>query len=133
LLLAAVLNYLFSFLQWYLAVNAGINISLMKLFKMRRQGIPAHQILENLVKAKHFGLDINWEQLQKHNQAGGNLYNVVDGMVRGKQFGLKIPFQRAVNADLQKIDIQKAVNIIAEYRGLEKRKLKFQDPLNQMN
>ena len=123
LFLAGILNHIFSFLQWYLAVNVGINISLMKLLRLRRQGIPANRILENLVKAKHFGLEVDWDQLQKHHETGGDLYNVVDGMVKGRQYGLHIPFHRAADADLQKIDIPKAISIIANHRGLEKQNL----------
>ncbi len=121
LVIGGILNYLFSFLQWYMAVNTGIKISLGRLLRLRRQGVPANRILENLVKAKHFNLDVGWEQLQNHHEAGGDLYNVIDGMVKGRQYGLDIPFERAASADLQKIDIPKAVMIIAEHRGLEPR------------
>ena len=120
LAVAGILNYLFSFLQWYMAVNAGIHISLLRLFRLRRQGIPANRILENLEKAKHFNLDVTWDQLQKHNQSGGNIYNVIDGMVKGKLYGLRIPFERAAKADLQHIDISEAVSIIASHKNLKK-------------
>jgi uncharacterized protein YqfA (UPF0365 family) len=118
--LAGIINYLFSFLQWYLAVNAGIKISLTQLFIMRRKGIAVNRILDNLVKAKHFNLPVSWEQLQKHHEKGGDLYNVMDGMVRGKMYGLNITFERAALADLQKINIPDGVEIIARHRGLHK-------------
>lgn len=116
--LAGILNYIFSFLQWYLAVNAGIKISLTQLFKMRRKGIAVNRILDNLVKAKYFNMEVSWEELQKHHENGGDIYNVMDGMVRGKMYGLNITFERAALADLQKINIPKSVEIIARHRGL---------------
>jgi uncharacterized protein YqfA (UPF0365 family) len=66
--LAGIINYLFSFLQWYLAVNAGIKISLTQLFIMRRKGIAVNRILDNLVKAKHFNLPVagnNFKSIMK--------------------------------------------------------------------
>lgn len=103
-----------------MAVNAGIKISLTRLFRMRRKGIPVNIILDNLVKAKHFNLPVSWDQLHKHHERGGDLYNVMDGMVRGKLYGFNITFERAALADLQKINIPEAVEIIARYRGLNK-------------
>jgi uncharacterized protein YqfA (UPF0365 family) len=120
IILAGILNYIFSFLQWYMATSAGIKISLAQLFKMKRRGIPVNRILDNLVKARYFNLPVSWDHLQKLHENGGDLYNVTDGMVKGKLYGINITFERAVQADQQKINIPEAVEIIARYRGLNK-------------
>jgi uncharacterized protein YqfA (UPF0365 family) len=119
LVIAGMLNYLFSFLQWYMAVNAGINITLLQLGRMRRKGLPVNSIMDNLIKARHFGIDISMEQLIEHHRKGGDVYNLVDGLVRAKKYGLNVTLARAQKADLQKIRIIDAVDQIAETRGLK--------------
>lgn len=118
LIVAGVLNYLFSFLQWYMAVQSGIKISLGQLFRMRRQGMPVNVLLDNLIKARQFGIDVTIEQLYLHHKKGGDVYNLVDGLVRARRYGLIIPLERARKADLMKIRLPEAVDIIARNRGL---------------
>jgi uncharacterized protein YqfA (UPF0365 family) len=118
LILAGVLNHLFSFLQWYMAVNSGIKISLGQLFRMRKKGMPVNVLLDNLIKARQFNIDVTIEQLYLHHKKGGDVYNLVDGLVRARRYGLLIPFDRARKADLMKIRLPEAVDIIAQNRGL---------------
>jgi uncharacterized protein YqfA (UPF0365 family) len=95
LVLASIFNYLFSFLQWYMAVNAGIKIALGRLFAMRRKGYPVNVLMDNLIKAKQFNIPVDLEQLYEHHQKGGDVYNLIDGMARAKKYGLIIPLEKA--------------------------------------
>ncbi|MBN2172605.1 MAG: flotillin-like FloA family protein [Bacteroidales bacterium] len=120
MVLAGILNYLFSFLQWYMAINSGIKISLNQLLIMRRKGMPVNTIMDNLIKARHFGVEVELEQLYEHHKKGGDIYNLIDGLVKAKKYGLEVTLERAQKADLQKIKISDAVEQIAEERGLKR-------------
>jgi uncharacterized protein YqfA (UPF0365 family) len=119
LLFAGILNYLFSFLQWYMAVQSGIKITLLQLFRMRRKGMPVNALLDNLIKAKQFNIPVTIDQLYAHHQRGGDVYNLIDGLVRARKYGLNVSLEKARNADLQNIKLTEAVEKIAKHRGLK--------------
>jgi uncharacterized protein YqfA (UPF0365 family) len=102
-----------------MAVNAGIKITLMQLFRMRRKGFPVNSIMDNLIKARQFKIQVTIDQLYAHYQNGGDLYNLVDGMVRAKKYGLNVSLEKAQNADLQNIKLTDAIEQIAKFRGLK--------------
>ena len=102
-----------------MAVNAGVKITLMQLFHMRRKGLPVNSIMDNLIKARQFRIPVTIDQLYAHYQNGGDLYNLIDGLARAKKYGLNVTIEKAQNADLLNIKIPDAIEKIAEFRGLK--------------
>jgi uncharacterized protein YqfA (UPF0365 family) len=110
IILAAVFAYFFPVVHWYIASQEGIRISVFQLAKLRMQGYPLDELLDNLIKAKRSRLNISLDEIKAHYENGGNINNVVNGLIMAKEHDIPLDKRQAFMADLKKIDLVSGID-----------------------
>lgn len=122
----ALFTYFVPVLHWYMASQAGINLSIIKLIKLRFSGYSLDILIDNLIKIREYDLPFTLEELLAHSDKGGNIDNLVKGMVYAREYNIPVTKRAAVRADLSKVDISKGVIELTEKKLIEEEKRRAQ-------
>lgn len=117
-----VLSVFFSFVPvglWIAALAAGVPVGIGSLVGMRFRRVPAHRIVNPLIKAVKAGLDIGIDQLEAHFLAGGNVDKVINALIAAHRAGIDLTFERAAAIDLAGRDVLEAVQMSVQPRVIE--------------
>lgn len=114
IILIALFTYFVPVLHWYMASQAGINLSILKLIRLRFSGYSIDMLIDNLIKIKENKLPFSMEELLEHTDEGGNIDNLIRGYIIAREHDINLSKKAAVKADLKGIDISEGVK---EIRG----------------
>lgn len=104
---------------WVAAVAAGVRIGIGTLIGMRLRRVPAHRIVNPLIKAYKAGLDVSIDKLEAHFLAGGNVDRVVNALIAAHRAGIDLSFERAAAIDLAGRDVLEAVQMSVNPKVIE--------------
>lgn len=116
------LSFFFSFVPvglWIAAAAAGIRVGLGTLIGMRLRRVPAHKVINPLIKAQKAGLNLSTDLLEAHYLAGGNVDRVVNALVAAHRAGIDLSFERAAAIDLAGRNVLEAVQMSVNPRVIE--------------
>lgn len=113
IILTAVFTWIFPVLHWFMASQADLRISLLKLIQLRFKGYPLDILIDNMIKIKDYKLPFSLEELLVHYDNGGNIDNLIKGMVIARHHNISLSKNAAIKADLNKIDIESGIKEIA--------------------
>lgn len=94
---------------WLRARMAGLPMKYRHLVRMRWQQVPLRQVVDAAIRLHRKEMPYSWQQLQDHALKGGSLENVVNGLIAAREKGLNLSFEKAAEADLQGIDLNRLI------------------------
>jgi uncharacterized protein YqfA (UPF0365 family) len=110
-----IILYFFPIGIWFTAILSGVDISLLELILMRFRKVPPALIVRSMIEANKAGIEgLDNITLQAHLLAGGNIVNVVHGLISAKKAGLTLTIKNACKADLDGVDLIKAVDKVSK-------------------
>lgn len=113
IILTAVFTWIFPVLHWFMASQADLRISLLRLIQLRFKGYPLDILIDNMIQIKDYKLPFSLEELLVHYDNGGNIDNLIKGMVVARHHNIPLSKNAAIKADLNKIDIESGIKEIA--------------------
>ena len=111
--------YYFPLGLWIRTIAAGVPLSIGSLIRMRIIGVPASEIVSNLVRSRKAGLDLTVDQMQSHILAGGNVGNVTLAMIAAQRAQIPLEWQRAAAIDLAGRNVLEALQMSVTPRVIE--------------